>query len=70
MQRDTLARLALLRVLQRTTAKALARRLRVYQSTVTRWAVGETLPSERCQEELAAQYGIDRSGWCQPPPGR
>jgi transcriptional regulator with XRE-family HTH domain len=65
---DSLARRALLRVLQRTTAAAMSKRLRVHHSTITRYANGEIQPAEDVQVRLEREYGIGRPGWSQPPP--
>jgi transcriptional regulator with XRE-family HTH domain len=59
----TRGRRALLAVLQRTTARELARRVHRAPSTVSEWAAGIKTPSPRARAELHACYGILPASW-------
>lgn len=60
----TRGRKALLAILQRTTAKEVAARVKVFPSTVSRWASGHSRPWVSGEVGLEAQYDIPRSAWC------
>lgn len=64
------ARLALLAVLQRTTAREVALRCRVTRSCVSSWGSGKSVPSPRAQVALSDIYGIDPRGWLPKSPYR
>jgi len=59
--RDSLGRRYLVNAVGRTTAREIARRLRVHASTVSRWLSGETRPSEAHQTQLLRTYGIPKN---------
>lgn len=57
------SRRALLAILQRTQAQYVAARCRVAPCTVSRWASGEIVPSQRARALLFQNYGIPVDGW-------
>lgn len=56
--RDSKARRYLVHVVGRTSAREIARRMRVHPSAVSRWLSGETVPDEKRQKALFQTYGI------------
>lgn len=62
----TRGRVALLALLQVTTARRVADRCGVHAAQVSRWAAGQTIPSEVARLVLESSYGIERGAWEQP----
>ena len=58
-------RTSLRRVLSRLSGAEVAARCRVYRSSVSRWASGETLPSAEHQRILAEHCGVHGT-WDEP----
>ena len=61
-----IGRLRLLRLLQLTTATAIAARCRVTQQAVSSWAAGSTRPCARAAAVLEHVYAIPVSAWGEP----
>lgn len=59
----TRGRRILLRVLQLTAAREIARRCRVHESSVTRWLSGETTPGAEHRRMLWHMYRIPVDAW-------
>jgi transcriptional regulator with XRE-family HTH domain len=62
----TAGRYALLAVLQRTSARFVAGRCNVDPSVVSRWASGDSTPSQTMRNRLAEVYGIAPASWDAP----
>lgn len=56
-------RLALLVVIRTTTQAAIALRVGVTQSSVSRWCAGKSRPDPRSRRVLADEYGIPVDAW-------
>lgn len=65
----TRGRIALLALLQLTTACRVAARCGVHKAQVSRWASGQTLPSEVARAVLESSYGIEARAWEEPATG-
>lgn len=63
MIRVSVARLALLEVLQLTTGAEVAARCRRSQSRVSEWRSGATEPDDDAKRVLHVTYGIRPSDW-------
>lgn len=59
----TRGRIALLALLQVTTARRVAERCGVHPAQVSRWASGQTVPSEVARMVLESSYGIESRSW-------
>lgn len=53
----------LIALLQRTTARDVAARCRVYPQRIADWLAGHKVPSEHSRRMLQANYGIPLESW-------
>lgn len=63
----TEGRRALLALTQTTTQDAIAERLGVTQSCVSRWCAGHSRPDRRARRAIAEAYGIPVGAWVVAP---
>jgi transcriptional regulator with XRE-family HTH domain len=64
----TTGRRALVALLQRTSGRFVAARIRVTASTVSRWASGQRTPSVAARRALFVTYGIPLHSWAERAP--
>jgi len=62
----TRGRLALIKILQRTTARDVAARCKVTPCRVSSWLAGDSRPNDTARVALEANYRIVASAWDEP----